>query len=198
MLRSFVVLTVAVLLAACASKGKEREIELEKVAEWLPGDYDNTGQVEEDLKALTDVHPSTVVKVVPVWARFVGDRALYVERIETRNGMRSIASRHLYSFEKSTDEKTLVQTTFEFKDPDRWAGAATRPDIFKSLLMDDVTATTACNLLWTFDGKLFTGIAGRKGCTIRRMEFDGLWLRMELSGTPAGDMLRLKRTGAEE
>jgi hypothetical protein len=190
------VAAVVATLAACASQGKLRDVELGRIGDWLPGEYDNAAQVEADLLAAADpVHESLRMNLVPVSAPFLGKSVLYVEMLDAGSGR--VLSAQLYRFEKSADDKGIVQRTFDFKEPQRWAGGLGRADIFKSLLPDDVTATTACDLAWIFDGEWFTGVAGRKGCPIRRMEFDGLELKIEQAGRAAGDLYLFRRTGAE-
>ena len=98
---------LAFVLAACATQGKRRDLELGKIGEWLPGQYDNTVQVDADLKGAGEVHAAMEINLVPVWARFIGDQVLYVEQVDTRSG-RKVVSQQLYSFEKSSDEKAIV------------------------------------------------------------------------------------------
>ncbi len=195
MSRMHFVLAFCAVLVACANHGKLRDIELGRIGEWLPGEYDNAAQVDADLQAVAvSRHESLRLNLVPVAAPFLGQSVLFVETLDAGSGR--VVSAQLFRFEKSDDEKAIVQRTFDFKEPRRWAGGIARPDIFKSLLPDDVTATPACDLAWAFDGEWFTGAAGRKGCPIRRMEFDGLELKIEQAGRPAEDFFLFRRTGA--
>lgn len=184
-------------LAACATQGKLREADLGRIADWLPGQYSNAAQVDADLRSAADVHPALQINVLPVMAPFIGDLVLYVEQIDTANRQR-IVSQQLYLFEKTVDGKGIVQRIFDFKEPQRWASGHLRADIFKSVVKDDLTTSAACDLGWTYAEQQFVGVAGRKGCPIRRMEFDGLDLKIEPAGRPAGDYLRFKRIGAQE
>jgi len=185
-------------VSACAGHAKKRELELGKIGEWLPGQYDTSAQVDADLNSgAVEVHPAMQINLVPVWARFVGDQVLYVEQADTRSGRR-IVLQQLYSFEKSSDEKTIIQHVYDFKEPQRWSAGDSDPEIFKSLVPDDLKGNAPCDLVWTLEGDIFKGTAGRKGCPIRKMEFDGLELRIDAVGRPAGDWLRFRRVGAED
>lgn len=197
MMRLFVAVFLSFLLAACANQGKVRERELSQMGDWLPGEYDNSDQVDEDLKAAAGApHPSLEMSIVPVFAPFIGDLVVYAEMTDTGSGRR-VVSQKLYRFDKSDDEKLIMQRVYDFKEPQRWTRGLTNPEIFRSLVLDDMTATSACDLRWKQDGENFIGTAGRKGCGIREMSFDGLELKIETSGRAAGDVLRFRRVGAE-
>ncbi len=197
MLRTFFVLSVSLALAACANQGRVRERELTRIGDWLPGQYNNTAQVDEELqKAVANPHPPVEVTILPILAPFIGEMVLFVQTIDT-SGRRHIVSEQLYRFDKTPDGKGIVQRVFDFKEPQRWTRGGERPDIFKSLVADDITATPACDLGWVMEKDTFKGTAGRKGCGIRRMSFDGVELNIEQAGRPAGDVLQLRRIGAE-
>src|SRR6202012_1667759 len=42
----------------------------------------------------------------------------------------------------------IVQHSFLFKEPRRWASAASNPDLLVSMLPDDLQPLTGCDLLW--------------------------------------------------
>jgi len=191
-----IIAVLAALAGACANHGKLRDIELARIGEWLPGEYDNSAQVHEDLAAgKSGQSPSLRLNIVPLSAPFIGRTVLFVQTIDATDGR--VLSQQLFRFEKSADEKSIVQRTFEFKEPRRWSGGAAQTEIFASLMGEDVTATPACDLVWTFDGEWFTGVAGRKGCPVRSLEFDGLELKIDQAGRPAGDVIRYRRVGAD-
>lgn len=192
------VMVLSGALMACANQSKIRDRELSQMGDWLPGQYDNSAQVDEDLQqGVEKIHPALEMNVVPVFAPFIGDLVVYAEMVDTKISRR-VVSQKLYRFDKSNDEKFVAQRVFDFKEPARWTRGTTHPEIFRSLVLDDMTATSACDLKWREEGEKFIGTAGRKGCGIREMSFDGLELNIEQSGRAAGDVLRFRRVGVEE
>jgi len=100
---------------------------------------------------------------VPVSAAVIGRQLYYAELCDAMNPRRVIDQR-LYSFAKTADEKAIAHTLYRFKEPDRWAGGQRRADIFKSLVPDDLSALSGCELKWEFDGEHFTGQSSLLSC----------------------------------
>ena len=174
------IVTVAVLLlTACTNHGKVRDRELGRIAEWLPGEYHGA-----------DSH----LVILPIAAPFVGDQVLYVERIDSTN---QVVAQNLYRFEKSVDEKAILQRIFAFKEPQRWQRGYQRPEIFMSMLAQDVTATPACDLLWTFGEKTFSAGTSMKACRVQRLEFDGDALKLVERGGAESVVLSFHRVVVE-
>jgi hypothetical protein len=210
---------IAILLAtACAHTDKLRQADLARIAEWLPGEYSNAAQVDEDLKrVVVDVHEPIGMTIVHVFAPFIGDLVFYVEQADAMNPRR-IVSQRLYRFDKSADGKTIVQTSMDFKEPERWVHGQQRVDIFRSLLPVDVLTAPGCDLAWTFDGQMFKGAnlpaacrmtareSGQRVNTEMRMELDEHELRMAerqfgvegklVSGRRTDEFFRFERVGS--
>ena len=157
-------IAITLLAAGCTSNVKLRDEELARIDEWLPGVYDNRPQVDDDLaKNAVDIHEPIDLVILPVSAPIIGRHVFYAESHDSMNPRR-IIDQLLYSFEASADKKALVHTLFKFKEPDRWAGGKRRADIFRSIVPDDLSATSGCQVKWEFDGARFTGVSSAASC----------------------------------
>lgn len=158
-------LAVLVLSSAgCANHAKLRDEELARIAEWLPGNYDNRAQVDEELaRNAVDLHEPIDLVIVAVSAQIIGPQLYYAQQSDSMNPRR-VFDQRLYRFEKSADDQAIVQTLYRFKEPERWADGQRRADIFKSLVPDDLNAISGCELKWEFDGERFTGQSSQVSC----------------------------------
>ena len=155
---------VAVLASGCGGNKALREEELARIADWLPGTYDNRAQVDDDLKRnVVDVHAPIELTIVAVASPIIGRDVYYVQQNDAMNPRR-VVEQQLYSFEKSADDKAIAQTIYTFKEPERWVRGHDRPDIFKSLVPDDLSAASGCELKWEFKEDRFTGHSSAVSC----------------------------------
>jgi hypothetical protein len=185
--------TLAALLALCAGCGANqkalREEDLSRLGEWLPGTYDNRAQVEEDLaRNAVEIHEPLQLVIVPVAAPIIGEYIYYAESSDAMNTRRVIDQR-LYSFEITSDNMSIAHTIYRFKEPDRWAGGTQREDIFKSLVRDDLSAQSGCELKWEFKDEQFVGQSSRTSC--KSAPKAGLSRKVEIRYELAADTLAL-------
>ena len=155
----------ALLASGCGANNKAlREEDLARIAEWLPGAYDNRAQVDADLaRNVTDVHAPIALDIVVVEAKIIGKQTYYVQQSDAMSPQR-VLSQQLYSFEKTSDDKAIAQTIYNFKEPERWIRGHGRPDIFKSIVSDDLSTTSGCELKWEFADEKFTGHSSAASC----------------------------------
>jgi CpeT/CpcT family (DUF1001) len=165
MKRAAVLLIGAALLASgCANDKALREADLARIAEWLPGNYDNRAQVDGDLAHnVADVHAPIALDIVAVEANIIGKQTYYVQQSDAMSPQR-VLSQQLYSFEKTSDDKAIAQTIYNFKEPERWVRGHARPDIFKSIVPDDLSTTSGCELKWEFADERFTAHSSAASC----------------------------------
>jgi hypothetical protein len=178
------------LCAACGANQKAlREEELSRLGEWLPGTYDNRAQVDEDLaRNVTELHEPIRLVIVPVAAPIIGEQIYYAESSDAMNTRRLLDQR-LYSFEITSDNKAIAHTIYRFKEPDRWLGGTQREDIFKSLVRDDLSAASGCELKWEFIDDHFVGQSSRTSCKSAPQE--GLSRKVEIRYELGADTLAL-------
>ena len=181
---------VLALSAGCGSNEKLlREEELSRIAEWLPGTYDNRAQVDEDLaRNAVEIHEPLRLVIMPVSAPIIGEQIYYAELSDAMN-TRRVTDQRLYSFEKSSDNKAIAHTIYRFKEPDRWAGGTQREDIFKSVVRDDLSAQSGCELKWEFKDEQFVGQSSRTSC--KSAPQGGLSRKVEIRYELGGDTLAL-------
>jgi hypothetical protein len=185
------------LLALCAGCGANqkalREDELSRIAEWLPGTYDNRAQVDEDLaRNAVEIHEPIRLVIVPVSAPIIGEQIYYAESSDAMN-TRRVTDQRLYSFEKTSDEKAIAHTIYRFKEPDRWIGGTQREDIFKSLVRDDLSAQSGCELKWELVEDQFVGQSSRTSC--KSAPQAGLSRKVEIRYELGADTLALSERG---
>src|SRR5262245_45412904 len=96
------------LCVACADQGKLREAELESMAAWFSGDYDNSAQVREDVASGKGfVHPQIDMHILPISALMIGKVVFYEQQNDAANPRRILRQR-LHRFEPSEDGKSII------------------------------------------------------------------------------------------
>jgi len=171
------VVLAALLLAACTDQTKVHETELSELLAVLPGHYDNTAQVEADVRNHTSPpHDAVALTITHVFTPRLGHHVYYAQE-SAPDDPRRVFSQKMYSFE--VDEKRgIVETLFEFVEPVRWRDGQQNKDIFTVVTTDDVQPE-ACQLLWkkkdadfvaTHDPKACPDATG--GAVVPQAEFD--------------------------
>lgn len=149
---------IVALLATsgCERLAKLRKQDLDRLRSWYPGVYSNVAQVEADMaNGVADVREPVTIVIVPVAALAMGDTVFYVQQSDAMNPQR-ILSQRLHRFEKGPEDLYILQTILNLKQPERWLGGDTQPDLFKSIRPDDVLAGPGCALAWKFENDKFT------------------------------------------
>ncbi len=163
---------------ACTTDSKLREQDLARLRSWFPGKYDNLAQVEADIAGgIADVREPVAIAIVPVTARIMGDTVFYVEQTDAMNPRR-VLSQRLHRFEKGPDDEGILHTILDLKQPDRWRGAASNPELLYGILPDDATAGPGCALLWKYADDRFTAT-----CPVVRTSAAGAQTPVELTDT---------------
>lgn len=125
------------LLSACSDQEKLREDELTQLLLWLPGSYDGTDQ--------TGVGARVALVITRVHTPRLGHHVLYAQEMAA-DDPRRVLTQKLYSFEVA-DKRGIVETLYQFVDPLRWRDGQQNPEVFTSVVTDDVRAE-GCQLLW--------------------------------------------------
>jgi len=180
------------LLAGCKTEASRREADFDKLIKALPGQYDNRTQASSDERG---EHAAVALLIQPVDAITVGKIVMFV-RETAANDPRRILAQHIWTFDLDKKQQ-LVQSIYLFKEPQRWVHAVDDPYVMQSLLPDDLTLLSGCNLTWSksdFGFQASTkaaeckGSAGAEGLLIEQSaELRGtdLLLNEQLSG-PGG------------
>jgi hypothetical protein len=155
------------LLAGWTSSMELRRAELAQLAEWLPGRYDNVDQSQADRVRGAAEHEALAVAIVPIYAPALGERVFYSQEMAAGDERRVLGQRIL-AFEAT--KKGVVMRVYALDEPARWRDGHLDPDLFKSLMPQDVKPLTGCDLAWKKDGERFTGANDRRRCrTVSRI-----------------------------
>lgn len=156
-------LAMALVLSACGGTAQQRRGELAELARLLPGDYDNLEQVRASEPGAV---PGVRMVIVPVYAPLVGEDIFYVQEMAADDPRRVIAQR-LINLEITPDGRVL-QGIFVFEEGGRWRDGHQRPDVFKSLLPNDLKLVEGCDLEWRAAGRRFTARNNPATCRVAR------------------------------
>ena len=118
-------------LGACTTKSDLRKSELADLALVLPGVYTN---------------PKQVLLVLNVFAPFMTGNVLYVRETDAGDARR-VYSERIWNLDVS-GAGHIVATVYSFEQPDRWRDAAENPELFRSLLQQDLRPLPGCELIW--------------------------------------------------
>ncbi|MBV8783113.1 MAG: hypothetical protein JOZ67_02890 [Gammaproteobacteria bacterium] len=151
-------------LGGCADQGKQREAELTDLLSWLQGSYDNRAQADADAqKAGHAPRERIALLVMPVYVPRVGKHVLYAQE-SAADDPRRVMSERLFSFD--IDEKRgIVGLVFDFVEPRRWRDGQNNPEIFTSVVTQDVSPS-GCELLWHRAGQQFIANVDPKRCRV--------------------------------
>jgi hypothetical protein len=134
-------------LAAAPLLAKDKpEIVLQELVQMFPGHYDNTAQVQaETSHGVQAPHEAVVLDIVPIDAIMIGDNVFYVQESIAGDPNRVLGQK-LVMF--GVVKKEIVQTDFALAEPHRWRNGHLNPDLFKSLMVQDVHSNKGCSLRW--------------------------------------------------
>jgi hypothetical protein len=188
------ILLSLLVATGCHSKSTKKEADFDALVKKLPGQYDNLAQAQSDPDG---EHAAVALLIRPSNSMTVGKIVLFV-RETAADDPRRVLAQHIWTF--AMDKKArLVQTIYLFKEPERWLHAADDPYLLESLLPEDLSPLSGCELIWTKSGSDFTAAtkpdsckasAGAEGLLIEQSaELHGteLVLNEQLSG-PGGSL----------
>lgn len=127
-------LCAALLLGSggCATGGGSKaRLELARFTAQLAGLYDNHSQA-----AAQPSLAEAAVSIQPAYAPALGKQVFYVHE-SAANDARRVISQRLVAIELDAKGR-IAQRDWVFTDVLRWRTAREQPDLFKSLIMDDV------------------------------------------------------------
>jgi len=154
-------LLLATLLAGCADQARKNEDEMTQLLALLPGRYDNSAQLEADAHAGAPAHEKVALVIAHVYTPRLGHHLFYAQEMAA-DDPRRVLGQKMYGFE--VDEKRgIVETVFEFAEPLRWRDGQLHPEVFTSVVIEDVHAE-GCQLLWKKVDATFVARHDPKAC----------------------------------
>jgi hypothetical protein len=155
-------------------------LRLATLAAGLPGTYDNSEQVAQDLAhGVASPHLALVLRIAPAHALMISDTMYYV-RESVADDPRRVLSQRMWKLTADPKRQGVVQSIYVFKDPRRWAAAAEQPELLISLTADDLEPLPGCDLLWTQTGELLRAVATAKECRSEALK-EGMLLEQRLT-----------------
>lgn len=148
-------------LAGCASQDKLRQAELATLAAALPGTYDNAAQAREDVASgAAAPHAGLRLMITEIYAPVVGARVFHVRETSLDDPRRLVMQR-IWTLSLSPD-KRLTQGVMALAEPERWRTGD--PELFRSLLPQDLRPLAGCELYWTATAAGFSGQNQHASC----------------------------------
>jgi len=165
------------LLCGCTDQTKVHEGELTELLAVFPGHYDNTAQVEADMRAHAHPHDAIALTITHVYTPRLGHHVYYAQETAA-DDPRRVFSQKMYSF--VVDEKRgIVETLYELAEPLRWRDGQQNKDMFTGMVLEDVQPE-ACQLLWKKTDAGFVATHDPKVCPdaghgaiLHQAEFEG-------------------------
>jgi len=152
-------LLCAAPFAAQARDKKKEEAQFVTFLHDLPGEYDNLTQTENEADAH---HAGIVLSVKPLNAQTLGKLVMFA-RETVADDPRRVLSQRIWIIEHDKLNH-IVQKVYVFREPQRWIHAGDDPLLMQSLLLDDLTPLTGCELLWVKTDTGFSGDVPAHGC----------------------------------
>lgn len=152
-------IALAALLMGCAAEKQRKrgEADLERLARWLPGTYDNTRQAKEDLRnRIQSPHDPVELTIVPLDSEPVRvslgleSHAFYMQEVAADDARR-VLSQKVILFKVTA--KGLVESLYTLVEPLRWRDGQRDPGIFEGMTPKDFTVIPGCELLWKREGE---------------------------------------------
>ncbi len=118
------VLLACVAFTGCANKRVVAEAKVGSAVHSLPGVYDRDGQ------------GGLVMVIVPIYAPSLSEHVFYAQEMVAQDPQR-ITSQRVMTFDPGQGKK-IIQSNWALAEPARWRDGHMKPDLFKSMVKDDV------------------------------------------------------------
>jgi hypothetical protein len=148
-------LAVAATLTACTSQEDLRQAEVKDLAVLLPGVYAN---------------PQQVLVIMNIFAPMMSGNLLYV-RETAADDVRRVISERIWSIDVNANNH-IVATVYSFGQPDRWRNGVEDPELFRSMMQDDVRQMAGCELIWEKTARGYNASSASPRCP-QSWKFDG-------------------------
>ncbi|HEX4051639.1 MAG TPA: CpcT/CpeT family chromophore lyase [Steroidobacteraceae bacterium] len=184
--------TIALMLVGCANSPERKQLsQLEGLQKALPGVYTSPAA-----SGAADTGVSLTIS--PVTAQLIGEKVYFVRETPADNaglvlwqGIWTFVAVAPEGHRHAHEQPGIMQHSFLFKEPRRWAAASSNPDLLVSMLPDDLQPLPGCDLLWQSTQSTPMGYETKKmtgDCRPGRLA-SGLWI--EQHAQLEGSMLTL-------
>ncbi|HTT06540.1 MAG TPA: CpcT/CpeT family chromophore lyase [Steroidobacteraceae bacterium] len=141
--------TLVLILVGCANSPQSKQLsQLEGLQKALPGVYTSPvagGAADSDVS----------FTISQVSAQLIGEKVFFVRETPADNaglvlwqGIWTFVGIVPKGHQRTRGEPGVMQHSFLFKQPRRWASAGSNPELLVSMLPDDLQPLPGCDLLW--------------------------------------------------
>jgi hypothetical protein len=161
--RAAALVALAALGSGCADNpNKHSETDMLGLLALLPGRYDNSAQADlEAHNGTRPAHDAVALVITRVYTPRLGHNVYYAQETAA-DDPRRVFTQKMYGFE-ADEKRGILETLYEFVDPLRWRDGQQNPDLFTSIVIDDVQAE-GCRLLWKKTADGYVGNNDPKAC----------------------------------
>lgn len=161
-LRALIALAALLALGACASAASRKaQADYVQMVAQISGEYDNRAQAVRQ-----PGFGAVQVSIQSAYAPALGKQVFYVHEAAA-DDPRRIISQRLVALMIDQKSGAIVQHDWIFVDALRWRTAREQPDLFKSLILDDVRETPPRKLAFEGDDLTLQVVAGRGAGALR-------------------------------
>lgn len=154
----------AVASSAAATAADRNEQALRELAAALPGHYDTRAQGDVDRAIGQPPREPLVLEIVAIYAPMLGEHVFYEQEMSATNALR-VTGQRITAL--ALDRKgRIVQRAWQLREPLRWRDGQQNPDLFKSLMLQDVVPVGGCEITWRRDAARFVGKGDAAACRI--------------------------------
>lgn len=149
-------LFVTVAPAGAAQPSRRAAADFADFLELLAGRFDTRAQSRAEGEADGPRREAVQRVVVPVRAGFIGD-TVYSLQETVAGDSRRVIGQQLLLLAMAQGAPAIVETPIAFNEPLRWRDGDRNPELFRSILPQDVKALAGCEVVWRrvaggFDG----------------------------------------------
>jgi len=163
---SLMVLATPLSTSAQESNKFALQQDLQRILEWLPGEYDNHIQVYRE--AVDKISPELRHRQTHhIFAR-VNSSHLPGELIYAQQSQHydrdDIYRQRIYSFDIADEENAIRLTIYTPISPEQLTDCHLQPDALKRLTAENFLLKPGCEVYWTWDGTQFNGYLKENTC----------------------------------
>jgi hypothetical protein len=134
-------------LGGCATKADLAQSQLTDLALVLPGLYGN---------------PKQVLLILNVFSPLLKGNVMYVRESDAADSRR-VYSERIWNLDVSGSGH-IVATLYAFDQPERWHDGAENPELFRSLMEQDLRPLPGCELIWEKTARGYSATSASPRC----------------------------------
>jgi len=173
------ILFVTLLLSACVvtdddltgnKKSTEDPMQEALFHQWFAGEFDNHEQHWQDgINAKKDktiqVHEHLHHIFAPIDTPALTGKTYFVKQY--MDGDKSkVYRQRLYQFIRNEEKGVLQLNIYRFNDEKKYASSHLTPELFNTLMLDELSTYNGCEVYWKYTGSSFDGYMEHNACSV--------------------------------